>query len=147
MVFVRDSDSRFAASLDTVWEFLSSGTLHSEAHGHRSSQRTRLSDRSGEYSWEQTFEGAPVRFTMRWTSYPPLGLAYDVTEGPFAGSRFFLLYEPHGATTLVEVVGEFVSPTVRPDELEAAVRRFFSLEFDQDSAALERWIAARGRSP
>ncbi len=146
MVFVRDTNSVFEASLSTVWEFVGSGAAHSNAHEHRNVSRTIHSEVSGTYAWEQPFDGKSTRFSMRWTSFRPVGLAYEVLEGPFQGSKFFLIYEPRGPQTGVSVVGEFVSPSLGPAEIGPAVERFFALEFDQDSAAL-RGRAPRGPSP
>ncbi|MGP8077267.1 MAG: hypothetical protein ACLQD8_09340 [Thermoplasmata archaeon] len=136
MVFVRDEGSVFDAPLEEVWKFVGSGDEHSRAHRHRGWRRERGEGNSGTYSWEQEFLGAPARFTMHWISYHPLGVAYDVLEGPFAGSRFFLYYVPQGQKTGVTVVGEFASPTLPESRLKDEVLRFFSVEFDQDSAAL-----------
>lgn len=136
MVFIRDEGSRFAAPLDRVWKLVSSGPIHSAAHGHRATVRRSLPGNAGEYSWEQDFDGASTRFMMRWTAFPPVGVAYDVLEGPFSGSRFFLYYIPRGDETEVVVVGEFVSSILPPEQIRPAVERFFSVEFDQDSAAL-----------
>jgi hypothetical protein len=136
MVFVRDDGSEFDAPLDEVWEFVGSGDEHSHAHHHQDWRRERGEGNSGTYSWEQEFAGRPMRFTMHWVSYHPLGVAYDVPEGPFAGSRFFLYYVPRGPRTGVSVVGEFLSSTIPADRLEAEVLRFFAVEFDQDQAAL-----------
>ena len=144
MVFLRDEGSVVDAPLDIVWEFVSSGPKHSEAHHHRASVRRTLPGTSGEYSWEQDFDGKAERFTMRWTAFPPVGIAYEVLEGPFAGSRFFLYYAPRGHQTEVAVVGEFVSPSLHEHEVGPAVDRFFSIEFEQDRAAIER--LARERS-
>jgi hypothetical protein len=138
MVFVRDEGSVFDVPLDEVWTFVSSGDHHSGAHLHRAATRERLSERSGRYSWEQSFDGRTTRFTMVWTSFHPVGVAYDVVEGPFAGSRFFLYYLPMGARTGVGVLGEFVSPTLSEAEIPAAVDRFFTTEFEQDHAAMRR---------
>jgi hypothetical protein len=138
MVFVRDEGSVFEVPLSVVWQFIGSGDHHSAAHFHRATRRTRISDRAGEYSWEQDFDGGPARFTMRWTSYPPLGVAYEVTEGAFEGSKFFLFYTPLGPRTGVGVIGEFVSPTLPETEIAAAVDRFFSREFEQDHATMRR---------
>lgn len=137
MVFLQDEGSVFEAPIDVVWEFVGSGNRHSEAHGHRAVKRQRLADPSGVYSWEQPFDGAPTRFTMRWTSFPPVGIAYEVLEGPFTGSKFLLYYTPMGRRTGVTVVGEFVSPSLPDGQVETAVRRFFATEFDQDRAAIE----------
>jgi hypothetical protein len=138
VVFLRDEGSIYDATLDEIWTFVSSGDHHSSAHGHAHAERTPISSAVGEYAWEQPWEGAPTRFKMRWTSFHPLGVAYQVLEGPFAGSHFFLYYEPLGPRTGVAVVGEFVAPTIEPDRIDAAVRRFFALEFDQDAAAIAR---------
>jgi hypothetical protein len=135
VVFVRDEGSVFEAPLDAVWEFVGS-SHHARAHGHRRVRRRGYTERSGTYSWEQPFGGAAARFAMRWISFWPLGVAYQVTEGPFAGSRFFLIYEPRGERTAVSVVGEFVSPKLAPDAIKPAVLGFFALEFEQDSRGL-----------
>lgn len=148
MVFVRDEGSLFDAPIEAVWEFVGSGDDHSAAHRHRAQRRERHSDRSGTYSWEQPFDGRPERFAMRWTSYWPLGIAYEVLEGPFTGSQFFLYYEPRGRRTAVGIVGEFRSPTIPPADVAAAVERFFTLEFEQDHAALrERATRTAAREP
>lgn len=102
-----------------------------------------LSGNSGEYSWEQDFEGKPERFTMRWTSFPMFGIVYEVREGPFVGSQFFAYYRPRGAKTRVTVVGDFVSPRIPPARLEAAVLGFFALEFEQDNAAIATMLASK----
>lgn len=144
MVFLRDEGSVFDAPLDMVWRFVSSRELHAAAHRHRRVRRRRLPGNSGRYSWEQPFDGRSVRFTMRWTAFPPVGIAYDVLEGPFAGSRFFLYYRPKGSRTGVSVAGEFVSPTLAAEQVPAAVDRFFAKEFEQDQAGLR---AARQAGP
>ena len=136
-MFLRDEGSVFDAPRDAVWEFVGSGDRHSSAHGHQRTRRQLHHELSGTYSWEQPFRDGTVRFTMRWTSFYPLGIAYEVLEGPFAGSRFFLIYEPRGSSTAVSVVGEFTSPTIRDEDLEPAVGSFFALEFEQDRAAIE----------
>jgi hypothetical protein len=139
VVFIQDEGGVFEAPIATVWAFVSSGDHHTAAHGHRRVRRRPRPGNAGQYSWEQEFLGRPERFTMRWTSYYPVGVAYDVLAGPFRGSRFFLYYLPRGRTTGVSVVGEFVSPTIPVRKLRSAVRRFFALEFAQDSAAIRRW--------
>ncbi|MFY9716911.1 MAG: hypothetical protein WAK40_03120 [Thermoplasmata archaeon] len=143
MVFVRDEGSVIDAPLDVVWEFVGSGDAHSEAHRHRAWRRERGEGNSGTYSWEQEFAGGVARFTMHWVSYHPLGVAYDVLEGPFTGSRFFLYYTPLGARTGVSVVGEFLSPSIPAVRLESEVLRFFAVEFNQDHAAIVERVAAK----
>lgn len=144
MVFLVDDGSVFDASLDEVWRFLERPDEHTRAHRHTATSRERSSPSSGRYSWRQEFEGRRVRFTMEWRSYYPLGIAYEVVVGPFAGSRFFLYYTPLGDRTGVTVVGEFVSGALDGPALERSVRGFFDLEFEQDQAALRR---SRERTP
>ena len=145
MVFVRDEGSVFEAPIDVVWEFVGSGDAHSIAHRHSAWRREVGPENSGTYSWEQAFDGQPTRFTMHWVSFHPVGVAYEVREGPFAGSRFFLYYIPRGNRTEVGVVGEFVSPTLPEAEIEAAVRRFFDFEFEQDHAAIRAVLSSARR--
>ncbi len=144
MVFVRDEGSVFDAPLAVVWDFFGSGKEHSDAHRHRDVERQRLAENSGRYAWTQDFRGGTARFVMRWTSFAPVGLGYEVLEGPFAGSRFFLYYTPLGERTGVTVVGEFTSPTLPASEVANAVGAFFATEFEQDRAAL---AARMGRDP
>lgn len=143
MVFLRDEGDVFEVPLEEVWAFISSGDGHSRAHGHQGVRREVRETTKGTYSWEQEFDGRPERFTMRWTSFPPVGVAYEVLAGPFEGSTFFLYYTPKGERTGVSVVGEFVSPSLPASEIPAAVDRFFAKEFEQDSAALR----GRARRP
>lgn len=147
MVFWTDEGSEFDAPLAGVWAFVGSGDHHSAAHGHRAWDRRRLPGNAGEYSWEQPFDGRPTRFTMRWTAFPPVGIAYEVLAGPFEGSVFFLYYVPNGDRTGVTVAGEFVSPTLPESELPAALARFFDREFEQDLAAIRADRAATGAPP
>lgn len=139
MVFVRDTGSVFEAPLERVWGYVGSGATHAQAHGHHVLSRERHSDASGTYAWEQPWDGAPCRFAMRWTTFWPLGLGYEVLDGPFEGSKFFLVYEPRGSRTAVEVVGEFLSPTLPTEKVTEAVLRFFSVEFEQDRIGLRTW--------
>lgn len=143
MVFLRDEGGVFDAPLEVVWEFLGSGDPHAAAHKHRATQRDRGTGGHGTYSWEQEFLDRPTRFTMRWHALAPLGIAYEVLEGPFEGSRFFLYYTPMGARTGVTIVGEWVSPTLPTAAIPAAVDRFFALEFEQDGAAVRELARQR----
>ena len=143
MVFVRDTGSVYNAPLEDVWRFMSDREAHSMAHRHRNPERKPISDTSGIYSWEQDFDGKPERFSMRWTSFPLFGIAYEVLEGPFVGSRFFVYYRPRRAQTRVTVVGDFLSPTIPEARIEASILGFFALEFDQDNAAISARSASK----
>lgn len=142
-MFLIDEGDAFEASREEVWSLVGSGDEHSRAHHHRAVRRTSHGERSGTYSWEQEFDGATVRFGMRWTSFHPVGIAYEVVEGPFEGSKLFLYYTPDGERTRVTVAGEFVSPKIPDSGLAAAVDRFLAREFEQDNAALRARRAGR----
>jgi hypothetical protein len=142
VTFVVDTGSYFEAPLDKVWAFVGSGPHHGDAHRHLDQRRTRETEHVGRYSWTQEFDGHPAQFTMRWHAFPPLGIAYEVLEGPFEGSTFFVYYTPERDRTGVTVVGEFVSPTLAPEAVAPAVLRFFALEFEQDRAAIRAFPAA-----
>ena len=136
MVFLRDEGSAFEAPIESVWGFLDDPDAHTRAHEHTDVARERTGPDTGTYSWTQPFDGEPAAFAMRWRSYYPLGIAYEVLAGPFEGSRFFLYYTPLGDRTGVSVVGDFRSPTLPDAALPRAVERFFAREFEQDHAAI-----------
>jgi len=136
VVFVRDEGSVYNAPIDEVWRFLASGLSHSEAHHHRNAQHKSLPGFYSEDTWEEDFEGKPETFTVRWTTLRPLGVAYDVLQGPFVGSKFFVYYRARGDKTRVTIVGDFVSPTIPAARVEASVLAFFAREFEEDSAAI-----------
>jgi hypothetical protein len=136
MVFIRDEGSYFDAPLEDIWKFLGSGNSHSEAHNHRRVRRQSLGKDSGIYSWEQDFRGKLERFSMKWRSYYPLGVGYEVLKGPFEGSKFFLIYTPDGARTGITIIGHFVSPEIPQKCIKDYVTSFFDLEFEQDTEAL-----------
>ena len=133
MVFIKDEDSIYDAPLELVWQFFGSGPTHSDAHHHRNARRRKVNGDVGIYSWEQDFEGKPTRFSMKWHAYYPMGFGYQVLEGPFKGSNFFLFYERIGKSkTKVNVIGEFTSKTIPERKLKYSVLRFFEKEFEED---------------
>lgn len=144
MVFYHDDAGEFEAPLDLVWAYFRSPGDHRTAHGHRHSRLESLTETCFLATWEQEFAGRSVEFQMRGTEFPPLGFAYEVLRGPFAGSKFFNYYRPRGPRTGVTLVGEFRSLTLPDGELEAAVRAFFDTEFEQDRAGLLGMSAPRG---
>jgi len=143
MVAFRDEGGEFPGPLEAVWAFVGSGDTHSGAHHLANVERERLSERQGQYSWTQRFRGAPTRFGMRWSSFYPLGLAYEVLEGPFLGSVFFLFYEAKGPRTAVSIAGDFRSPSLPERDLLSAVKEFFDQEFEDDTAGLIEWASRR----
>ncbi len=141
-MLLRDEGSRFSVPLGFVWRYLDLFEDHSRAHGHTSMRRERTGASTGRYSWRQPWGPSRVRITMEWTAFPPLGVAYVVTGGPFEGSTFFLYYVPRGQETEVSLVGNFVSPSLPAGELRRKVLSFFAREFRQDDRAMRERFAA-----
>ncbi|MFZ1023632.1 MAG: hypothetical protein WAN87_05815 [Thermoplasmata archaeon] len=139
MVFIFDDSGVFEAPIGTVWTYFNSGLAHRSAHHHRKSKLEELSEASFVACWEQDYEGGPVVFRVHGTEYPPLGLAYEILEGPFVGSKFFIYYTPLGDRTRVSLVGEFASDSIPTAELESKVTDFFATEFEQDRMGLHRF--------
>ncbi len=138
VTFVFDDSGIYDAPVELIWKYFSSAVDHRVAHRHRNSRLTELTDTSFIASWEQEYEGRPVTFSMRGTSFYPLGLAYEVLEGPIAGSKFLFYYTPLGQRTRVTLVGEFSSPTIPPGQLPSKVMDFFSTEFEQDAEGIRQ---------
>jgi hypothetical protein len=139
MVFVFDDSGVFEAPIEIVWAYFNSGPAHRSAHHHRKSHLEELSETSFVASWEQDYNGGPVFFKMHGTEYPPLGLAYEILAGPFAGSKFFFYYTPVGDRTQVSLVGEFASDSIPAALLKSKVIDFFAIEFEQDREGLDRY--------
>src|SRR5580700_3277599 len=108
MVFIIDDGSRFNAPLDKIW------ALHQSDEGHdHPSLKNLKGEEDGEHfiaTYEATLpDGSSVTQRTRTTAYPPLGVVFEVIEGPLSGSKFFEYYAPKGEETAVTVVGEFTS--------------------------------------
>lgn len=113
MVFVGDSGSVFDAQLDMVWKLV-------ETHikeGNRIHPNTRnnkseiLNETTFINSWEQVDDanGQNIRMKIRGTMYYPLGIAFEILEGPFVDSKYFVYYIPiDNNKTGVTVVGDFI---------------------------------------
>jgi hypothetical protein len=84
-MLLREEGDSFAAPLEVVWAFVSSRDRHAAAHVHEEVHRELENERSGTYAWTQRLLRRRERFVMRWRSYHPLGLAYEVLAGPFEG--------------------------------------------------------------
>ncbi len=151
MVFVEDIDenSYFEATLESVWKLakahISDG---SKIHPNTKNNRTEvINGTTFINSWTQniaTGNGSStmeVPFKVKGTMFHPLGMAFEILEGPFAGSKFFTYYAPvmGGSRTRVNVVGDFKSTIVTDDEkLKAAVMDFLQVLFCEDLQYLKK---------
>lgn len=68
--------------------------------------------------------------------FPPVSVVTEWLEGVLAGSKLVYVYAPKGERTGINVYGEFTSPTLTPEEVEAAARAFLDSEFRDDSSSV-----------
>lgn len=138
MVMIRDEGSYFEASVQTVWRFLNTPEEHGPAH--RSVRNRTVKPEGGNSmvaTMERNFRGNWVKVANRLIVLPPLGHVQEFLEGPLAGSKMFTVYTPEGGRTRVDVYGEFVSPTLAPNEVEAAVRAYLEESYREDAPAIQ----------
>jgi hypothetical protein len=70
-----------------------------------------------------------------------VGIALEILDGTFSGSKFFSYYMPkdNNNRTAVTVVGDFKSPTISDNEqLKSAVLSFLDNAFNEDVAYLKK---------
>jgi hypothetical protein len=145
MVFVEDSGSVFDAQLDMVWKL---GEAHIK-EGNRIHPNTRnnkseiLNETTFINSWEQVDDanGQNIRMKIRGTIYYPLGIAFEILEGPFVDSKYFVYYIPiDNNKTGVTVVGDFKSNMIPEDKIKPIVLGFSERVFNEDVAYLKMMI-------
>ena len=149
MVFVEDSGSVFDAQLDMVWKL---GEAHIK-EGNRIHPNTRnnkseiLNETTFINSWEQVDDanGQNIRMKIRGTIYYPLGIAFEILEGPFVDSKYFVYYIPiDNYKTGVTVVGDFKSNIIPEDKIKPIVLGFSERVFNEDVAYLNTMIQKKG---
>jgi hypothetical protein len=73
--------------------------------------------------------------------YYPLGIAFEILEGLFADSKYFVYYIPiDNNKTGVTVVGDFKSNMIPEDEIKPIVLDFSERVFNEDVAYLKAMI-------
>ena len=145
MVFIEDSGSVFDAQLDMVWKL---GEAHIK-EGNRIHPNTRnnnteiLNETTFINSWEQDDDANSqnIRMKIRGTMYYPLGIAFEILEGPFVDSKYFVYYIPiDNNKTGVTVVGDFKSNIIPEDKIKPIVLDFSERVSNEDVAYLKTMI-------
>jgi hypothetical protein len=78
---------------------------------------------------------------IKGTIYYPLGIAFEILEGLFADSKYFVYYIPiDNNKTGVTVVGDFKSNMIPEDEIKPIVLDFSERVFNEDVAYLKAMI-------
>jgi hypothetical protein len=141
MVFIKDEGSDFDAPIDMVWKYIQSQE-HGRAHRSIRDRKTQpLAENTVLASMERNVGGKWVKVVNRLTMLPPLALAFEAIEGPFAGSKFVYLYTPLGRKTGIGVYGEYASPEILAAQLERAVRASLDEGFNEDAPAIRAFAS------
>jgi hypothetical protein len=147
MVFIEDIGSIFDAPLDKVWKLGEAHTKEgNKIHPNTRNNKTEMvDDTTFITSWEEedmNNDGQTIRIKAKGTIYYPLGMAFDILEGPFSGSKFFNYYKPidnNNNKTSVNVIGDFRSSTISDEEqLKSVVNSFLEKVYNEDVAYLAK---------
>jgi hypothetical protein len=99
MVFIEDAGSEFDAPLDVVWKLnqahaTDSARIHPNSRNHKMEP---LTESTFIMSWEDTVPDGQIMATkVRATVHAPVGVFFEILEGPLTGSQFFNYYIPKG---------------------------------------------------
>ncbi len=142
MVHIHDEGSEFDASIDNIWKYLGTPEVHGPAHKSRRNVQVKpVNDNTVHVEFEQQVGDQWVKVRNRVTTFPPVGNAVEMLDGPLGGSKFLTYYTPKGTKTGITVIGEFVSKTLPPAQVEAAALRALETSFNEDNAALKTFKA------
>lgn len=143
MVHIKDEGSHFDATLEVIWKYLQTPD-HGNAHkGHRNTKMEMAGENVIVIDEEQDMGGKWVKTKTKVTAFPPVGSAIELLEGPMAGTKFFNYYTVKGDKTEVTVIGEFVSHSMPPAQVEHAARAFLEMAFNEDSMAIKDFAAKK----
>jgi hypothetical protein len=87
MTFIQDSGSVFEAPLEMVWKLAEDHVEQgNKIHPNTRNNKTEIiGETSFINSWEQDDENSQtIRMKVKGTTYYPLGIAFEILEGPFA---------------------------------------------------------------
>lgn len=141
MVFIEDAGSMFDAPVDRVWKLNQAHTTDSaKIHPSTRNNKTEMTgDTTFISSWETDGpDGKPLKMKIRGSMFVPLGIAFEILEGPMAGSQFFNYYIDRGDRTGVTVVGNFKSPLISEEQLKPMVLAYLEQAFNEDAAYLAK---------
>lgn len=145
MVFIEDREGVFDASIDKVWKLVQAHIKEgSKIHPSAKNVVTEmLNDNTFINSWNEEINGPSVKIKAKGTMFYPLGVAFEMMEGPLTGSTYLIYYIPRPDNkTGVVLVGEFrsasIDPTVGDEErLRSMVLSTFEKVFYEDCEYLK----------
>jgi hypothetical protein len=140
MVFIEDREGIFDASIDKVWKLVQAhvkegSIIHPSA---KNVVTELLDDNTFINSWNEEINGQSISIKVKGRMFYPVGVVFEMIEGPFAGSTYLIYYIPRPDNkTGVVLAGEFrslsIDPTVGDDErLRSMVLSAFEKVFYED---------------
>ena len=142
MTFIQDSGSVFEAPLEMVWKLAEDHVEQgNKIHPNTRNNKAEIIDETSFInSWEQDDENSQtIRMKVKGTTYYPLGIAFEILEGPFADSKYFVYYfllDNDNSKTGVTVVGDFKSNVIPEEQIKLTVLSFLEKVFSEDVAYL-----------
>jgi hypothetical protein len=138
-VFIEDSGSYFEAPIDKIWKLAEAHwkELHKIHPAMKNSKSEMTSENSSIVSYDTDMQGQTIKNRIKITTHYPLGMTFEMLEGPMAGSKFYNYYIPKGNRTGVTVVGDFKSPDMSEEMIKQAVLSFLEHGFNEDVAYLK----------
>jgi len=92
MVFIEDREGVFDTSIDKLWKLVQAPIKEgSKIHPSAKNVVTEmLNDDTFINSWSEEINGQFVKIKVKGTMFYPLGVAFEMMEGPLAGSTYLI---------------------------------------------------------
>lgn len=144
MVYFEDTGAVFDAPIEYVWEYITS-EHHGSAHS-RNARNFEVKETIGStttMSAERLINGRWSTFLSRSTDFPPFCICNEEVEGDFAGTKFVILYRPHGRQTVVDAYGDIQSKVYPGNEAKRIFLGLLQGAYEDDSLAMQELVKSR----
>jgi hypothetical protein len=142
MTYFEDRGTVLDAPLGVVWDFIEKDEeFHPKAHAAtlRNFEAKDLSEVTQLIHCEVLWGGHWRKMVTRFTSIRPAVRINEELEGPYAGSKFVLLYSPQGRKTAVDILCYMHSTERSPKEIKRETLRTFAKSHAEDLPYLRRF--------
>lgn len=149
MVYLEDNESIFDAPVEKVWELAKAHFTDQVSRIHPTSKNVfieKITENVFINKWqeeqklnEKEGSNAPIEMEIKATIIYPIGIVFEVLEGPFIGSKYFIYYTPISTDekTKVTVIGDFKSVFLNEQSLKSTVLEMLKKVHDEDCKYLE----------
>jgi len=144
--YFEDRGTVLDAPLEVVWDFIEKDKeFHPKAHAAslRNVEVEEISDVTRLIRCEVRWGDRWRKMVTRFTSIRPAVRINEEIEGPYAGSKFVLLYSPRGRRTAVDVFCYMRSSELSPAEIRREVLSTFATAHREDLPYLRRFARKR----